>query len=106
MPDSPGLTGRLAAGFAADDAADGEAAGGVATVAVPTGGSTIGGAIKDAASAGGATAAGTSVAITVSAALRVMATMLMRRLIGLKGSSFTNKADEAKPTTRDIFSSG
>ena len=42
--------------------------------------------------------------MAVSAALRVMATMLIRRLMGLKGSSFTNKADEAKPTTRDIFS--
>ena len=58
------------------------------------------------ASACGAAIGGASLAMAVSAALRVMATMLIRRLMGLKGSSFTNKADEAKPTTRDIFSSG
>jgi len=104
MTASPGLGARFAEGSeAAGAAATGNtSAGGNVDCVAAWGGASAG---LDA-SAGGGSVGGASIAKAVSAALRVMATMLIRRLMGLKGSSFTNKADEAKPTTRDIFSSG
>src|SRR5262249_53759963 len=50
------------------------------------------------------TLAGVSVLIASRSAWRVMTMMLMRRLMGLRGSARSNSTDEDRPTTLAVLS--